>query len=40
MKAENFILEKHWTKVAQEVGFDFIETCLDNAMLKLSLENV
>ena len=28
-------LEKHRTKVAQEVGFDFVEACLDNAGLKL-----
>ena len=26
-----WILEKHWTKVFQEIGFDFIEKCLDGS---------
>ena len=28
---------KDWTKMAQEVGIDVIETCLDTARLKLML---
>ena len=31
-------VRKYWTNVAQEVGFDFVETCLDTAGLKLMLE--
>ena len=32
-----FILENDCTRVAQEVGFNFIETCLDTARLTVDV---